>query len=303
MGLMIDGQYLAEDPPPDSNDDGRFRRQKATIRNWIGKGEFPADLGRYHLYAAWNCPWAHRVLLTLAIKNIEMDVSFARPRRTEQGWVFDTTGPYSDARYGIASLHELYGRTQPSYTGRITVPLVWDTVSDQAVSNESADIIRMLNPFGDGPDLCPPEAVERIERWNDRIYRTVNNGVYRAGFARTQEAYEEAVEEVFETLQAIETQLCETPYLCGEHLTEADVRLFPTLARFDVAYHYAFRCNRYRIQDYPYLWEYARQFYARPGVAETVKFDLYKQGYFSPSELRNPFGIVPLGPMVDWSLT
>jgi putative glutathione S-transferase len=193
------------------------------------------------------------------------------------------------------------------YTGRITVPLLWDRVSDRAVSNESADIVRMLNDaFGNafgGPDLAPPDLRGEIDAWNARIYRDVNNGVYRAGFARTQEAYDTAVREVFAALDDIEAHLEGRRWLCGERYTEADLRLFPTLARFDVAYHYAFKCNIRRLMDYPRLWDYARRIYHRPGVAETVRFDIYKQGYFSPSELRNPLGIVPAGPEIDWKLS
>ncbi|MEK6217009.1 MAG: glutathione S-transferase C-terminal domain-containing protein, partial [Boseongicola sp.] len=231
-----------------------------------------------------------------------ISVSYARPRRCDQGWVYDSEGEYSDPELGIHALHEVFGRQRPAYTGRLTVPVLWDRESEQIVSNESAEIIRMFALFGRGPDLCPDALRADIDAWNDRIYATLNNGVYRAGFARTQETYDAAVHEVFATLDAIEALLSEANWLVGDHFTEADLRLFPTLARFDVAYHYAFKCNLRRIMDYPAIWTYARRIYAMPGVAGTVRFDIYKQGYFSPSELRNPLGIVPAGPAIDWSV-
>ena len=304
MGVMIEGLYRTDDPGPDTVEAGEFRRAETTIRNWITpEGPFTPDPGRYHLYAAWNCPWAHRALLARTILGLgqAVSVAYARPRRTDQGWVFDTKGAHADPELGIAALHEVYARQRPGFTGRLTVPVLWDRQTEQIVSNESADIVRMLGAFG-GTDLYPADLAPQIDRWNDLIYRTLNNGVYRAGFARTQEAYDSAVTEVFETLEAIETQLGETAWLTGDRFTEADLRLFPTLARFDVAYHYAFKCNLRRLTDYPRLWRYARVIYHMPGVAETVRFDIYKQGYFSPSELRNPLGIVPKGPIIDWAL-
>ena len=303
MGLMIEGTYHTDDPGPDTEADGTFKRQRANIRNWItDDGPFTPEIGRYHLYAAWNCPWAHRVLLVRALKGLELSVSYARPRRTDQGWVYDAEGEYADPLMGVRALHEAYGRAKPAYTGRVTVPLLWDRDTDTAVSNESADIVRMLaRAFPDGPDLSPPDLEPDIDRWNTLIYDTVNNGVYRAGFARTQEAYDRAVHEVFDTLDRIEAHLDTHRWLMGERFTEADLRLFPTLARFDVAYHYAFKCNIRRLTDYPNLWAYAREIYQMPGVAGTVRFEIYKQGYFSKSELRNPLGIVPAGPVIDWS--
>ncbi|MEM8802487.1 MAG: glutathione S-transferase C-terminal domain-containing protein [Pseudomonadota bacterium] len=305
MGVMIDGTYHAEDPGPDTTEGGEFKRAASNIRDWISAdGPFTPDLGRYHLYVAWNCPWAHRALLTRAVMGLEdaISVSVARPRRTDQGWVYDADGEYSDGLLGVHAIHKVYAHQTPAYTGRLTVPVLWDKHSGQIVSNESADIVRMLGAFGRGPDLYPEPLRAQIDDWNARIYATVNNGVYRAGFARTQEAYDTAVVEVFETLDAIEQQLNNTEWLTGDQFTEADLRLFPTLARFDVAYHYAFKCNLRRLTDYPALWTYARRIYAMPGVADTVRFDIYKQGYFSPSELRNPLGIVPAGPLIDWSL-
>ncbi len=306
MGVMISGTYHAEDPGPDTVLDGEFRRAKSTIRNWItrdGSSGFPPEAGRYHLYAAWNCPWAHRALLVRVFKGLEgaIGVSYARPRRTEDGWVHDAEGPFADGLKGVRALHEVYAQAATPYTGRITVPLLWDRRDNRAVSNESADIVRMLNDAFDGPDLAPAALRPVIDNWNTRIYRDLNNGVYRAGFARTQDAYDAAVADVFATLDAIDAHLAENRYLCGDTFTEADLRLFPTLARFDIAYHYAFKCNIRRLMDYPNLWPYAREIFQMPGVAGTVDFEIYKTGYFSPSELRNPLGIVPAGPELDWS--
>ncbi|MFV2001989.1 MAG: glutathione S-transferase family protein [Paracoccaceae bacterium] len=305
MSVMINGTFHAQGPVADTAADGEYRRAATTIRDRITQsGEFTPDAQRYHLYAAWNCPWAHRILLALTILDLGglIPVAYARPRRSDQGWIYDTTGEFSDPELGISALHQVYARQRPAFTGRLTVPVLWDRQSAQIVSNESADIIRMLAEFGRGPELCPPSLRDDINRWNSLIYSGVNNGVYRAGFARSQSAYDDAVAQVFETLDRIEAQLAQTRWLTGEVFTEADLRLFPTLARFDVAYHYAFKCNIRRLIDYPNLWRYARRIYAMPGVADTVRFDIYKQGYFSPSELRNPLGIVPAGPRIDWSL-
>tara|TARA_R110000751_G_scaffold172928_3_gene279312 strand:- start:23523 stop:24482 length:960 start_codon:yes stop_codon:yes gene_type:complete len=312
MGLMLNGVYLRQDPEPDTNEDGEFRRTASLIRHWIttdgspgptGEGGFAPQDGRYHLFLAWNCPWAHRALLARLFKNLKnsISVSFVAPRRNEDGWVFAPEDGYGDTLFGSSSLHEIYARVRPRYTGRIAVPVLWDIEGDRAVSNESADIVRMLDlSFDRGRKLYPQDLAAQIETWNDRIYSTVNNGVYQAGFARTQEAYDRAVGAVFETLDAIERQLQVTRYLTGDRFTECDLRLFPTLARFDVAYHYAFKCNIRRIMDYPNLWAYAREIYQMPGVADTVSFNIYKQGYFSPSPLRNPRGIIPAGPDIDW---
>lgn len=312
MGLMIDGKYHAEDPKPDTDADGEFKRKKSTIRNWIttdgapgptGTGGFAIDQTRYHLFAAWNCPWAHRTLLARAIKGLKISVSYALPRRTDQGWVFDPTGEFSDPLMDAASLHEVYAQVDPAYTGRITVPLLWDKDTGRAVSNESADIVRMLDQFDSGTRLAPEDLLDDIDRWNAFIYPNINNGVYRTGFARTQAAYDVAFDQLFDALDTVESLLETSRWLCGDRFTEADLRLFPTLARFDVAYHFAFKCNKKRLRDYPRLWTYARRIFAMPGIRDTVRFDIYKAGYFSASELRNPLGIVPLGPVVDWELT
>lgn len=319
MGTMIAGVYHTDDDLTRTRADGEWQRARSVLRNWVtadgapgptGNGGFTAERDRYHLYAAWNCPWAHRALLARVVKRLEevISVSYAAPRRTDQGWVFDPDSGYPDTLLGVAALHEVYARGAERYTGRVTVPVLWDRATGRIVSNESADIVRMLNTAFDGlsdgpaPDLYPEAFRGEIDRWNDLIYPTLNNGVYRAGFASTQSAYDTAVGEVFATLDEIETRLAENAFLCGDALTEADLRLFPTLARFDVAYHGAFKCNRRRIVDHPNLWAYARKLYAMPGISETVDFAIYRRGYFSPSAKRNPHGIVPAGPMIDWSL-
>ncbi|MBV7408954.1 MULTISPECIES: glutathione S-transferase family protein [Roseobacteraceae] len=305
MGVMIDGVYEAEDPGPGSTKNGAYERAKSTLRHWITPdGPFTPDPGRYHLFVAWNCPWAHRTLLVRAILGLQdaISISIAKPRRTDQGWTFDTDGAFADPELQATALHEVYARQRPTYTGRITVPVLWDKHTEQIVSNESADIVRMLGTtFDPARRLCPPEHEAEIDRWNTLIHTKINNGVYRAGFARTQEAYDNAVTDLFKTLDDLGSHLTDHTTLTGDTLTEADLRLFPTLARFDVAYHYAFKCNLAKLSDYPALWDYARALYALPGIAATVKPDIYKAGYFSPSELRNPLGIVPAGPKVDWT--
>lgn len=226
----------------------------------------------------------------------DISVSYALPRRTDQGWVFE-----DEPLLGATAMHQVYATGADAYTGRVTVPVLWDRETGRIINNESADIVRALGDAFAPGHMCNPDNGEAITRWNDLIYPTLNNGVYRAGFARTQGAYDKAVAEVFATLDQIENQVAQTRYLTGPALSEADIRLFPTLARFDVAYHSAFKCNLRRLIDYPNLWAYARDIYQTPGVAETVKFDVYRKGYHSPSELRNPLGIVPVGPQNDWS--
>ncbi|MEP4506978.1 MAG: glutathione S-transferase family protein [Nonlabens ulvanivorans] len=317
MGYMIKGVYYEGEDVGANLPSGGFERTKSTVRNWItdngesgptGKSGFSPEPGRYHLFVAWNCPWAHRTLLTRALKKLEgtISISVAKPNRNEQGWVFDETGEFSDPLYGVSTVHQIYSKDAIKYTGRITVPVLWDKQQNCMVSNESADIVRMLNSaFKETskgiPDLYPDDLAKDIDVWNEEIYINVNNGVYRAGFASTQSAYETAAIELFENLDVIDQHLGKNRYLCGDQFTEADVRLFPTLARFDVAYHYAFKCNLKKLSDYENLWPYAREIYQMPGVSDTVRFDIYKRGYFSKSEKRNPLGIVPIGPIVDWS--
>jgi len=302
MGYMVDGIYHVGDDVTQTLPNGEWERSRSTVRHRIGDQDFPAEASRYHLFVAWNCPWAHRALLIRAIMGLDdITVSYARPNRNDQGWIFDAEGAYSDALLGARAVHEVYSADPMRYTGRLTVPVLWDKLQGRMVSNESAEIIRMLNAAFEGPDLYPDAYQSQIGDWNTLIYDTVNNGVYRAGFAAAQAPYEKAARQVFETLDRIDAHLGEHDFLCGDQFTEADLRLFPTLARFDVAYHYAFRCNLRKISDYAHLWPYAKRIYAMPGVAQTVRLDIYKRGYFSASEKRNPLGIIPIGPTVDWS--
>ncbi len=307
MGIMVDGVWHAEEDRL-SGCDGRFIRTTTSFRDSIGDQRFPAAAGRYHLYVAINCPWAHRALIMRRLKGLEdvVGLSIVRPGRTDQGWVFEPDGPYADTLLHKQALHEIYRLARAEFSGRVTVPVLFDRERATIVNNESAEIIRMFNgAFGDlakNPyDFYPVELRGEIDELNALIFATVNNGVYRAGFAGTQEAYEEAFDALFATLDALEQRLASRRYLCGERLTEADWRLFPTLVRFDVAYVGAFKCNLRRLVDYPNLWAYTRELYQMPGIAETVDLDIYKRGYYSKSPLRNPLGIVPKGPAIDFS--
>ena len=317
MGRLIDGVWT-DDEVGATDDDGRFRRSQALLRNWVtadgatgasGAGGFRAEAGRYHLYIAINCPWAHRAAIFRKLKRLEdaISLSICAPRRSDQGWVFDNgTERYRDGLLGTDALHQVYTLAHPDYSGRVTVPVLWDKHRRIIVSNESAEIVRMLNGAfaavaGDATDYCPADRLGEIDALNEVIYRTVNNGVYRAGFARTQTAYDEAVTALFETLDRLDARLADRRYLLGDRTTEADWRLFPTLARFDVAYYGAFKCNLRRLIDFPNLWPYARDLYQTPGIADTVDLEIYKRGYFSKSALRNPHGIVPRGPAIDYS--
>ncbi|MDP7667805.1 MAG: glutathione S-transferase family protein [Rhodospirillales bacterium] len=319
MGMLVDGVWTTDELGPDfKGRDGRFRRSESVFRNWVtrdgapgpgGAGDFAAEADRYHLYVAITCPWAHRALLVRRLKGLDdaIGLSVVAPRRTDQGWVFDAgDARHRDSVDGAAALHELYTRADARYTGRVTVPVLWDKRRETIVSNESSEIIRMFNDAftafaHETPDLYPADMRAEIDALNERVYRTVNNGVYRAGFAATQASYEEAFDEVFATLDDLDDRLATRRYLTGERLTEADWRLFPTLVRFDVAYYGAFKCNKRRLVDYANLWAYVRELYQLPGVAETVAPETYKRGYYSISERRNPTGIVPKGPEIDFA--
>ncbi|MEM7423621.1 MAG: glutathione S-transferase C-terminal domain-containing protein [Pseudomonadota bacterium] len=292
---MIDGVWHIDEPAAGTDGQGRFERARSTLRQPIPADRAQEDL---HLFAAWNCPWAHRAMITRALLGLDgIALSLAQPRRTDQGWVFSEG---DDPLLGAAALHEVYSAGADRYSGRVTMPVLWDKTTGAALNNESADIVRDLDRHFAPGTLYPADKADAIDEWNALIYPTLNNGVYRAGFATTQQAYDEAVHQVFETLDRIETQLARTRYLTGDAITEADVRLMPTLLRFDVAYHSAFKCNRNRIVDFANIWGYARDLYQQPGVAETVDFDVYRRGYHSPSPNRNPLGIVPIGPKLDW---
>ncbi len=313
MGLLVNGVWQSAELLP-VRADGRYVRVESRFRHWItadGSSGFPAEPGRYHLYIAISCPWAHRTWIFRKLKHLEdiISMSIVAPRRTEHGWVFDPDEPrYQDTLLGRRYLHEIYTLAQHDYTGRVTVPVLWDKQRGTIVNNESSEIIRMFNSAfngltGDNTDYYPPPLRAEIDRLNDLIYHTVNDGVYRAGFAATQEAYEEAVDALFATLDRLEERLATRRYLLGSSLTEADWRLFPTLVRFDVAYYGAFQCNMRRLVDYPNLWAYTRELYQMPGIAETVDLEIYKQGYYSLSaSLPNRAGIVPKGPVIDFSV-
>lgn len=312
--MLVDGKWTTDWQPVQAKDEkGGFVRQTSSFRNWVtpdgsagptGEGGFKAEAGRYHLYVALICPWASRTLIGRKLKKLEdvISVSVVEPTLTEQGWRFgDYPGADRDELNGATYMHEIYTRADPVFSGRATVPVLWDKQRGTIVNNESADILRMLNSgFGDladpSVDFYPAHLAAEIDALNARIYPTLNNGVYRAGFATTQRAYDEAYAEVFDMLEALESQLGDgRDFLLGDRFTEADIRLFVTLVRFDVAYHGLFKTNRKRIADYPGLSAYQARILAIPGVAETVSIDHIKRGYYSIKAL-NPSGIVPIGP-------
>lgn len=288
------------------DENGEFVRSASTLRRWIGRDpELPATPGRYHLFIMEGCPWAHRTWLTRRLKGLEpvLPMSRCRPMPAEQGWCFEPTGRYEDRLYGSAYLHEVYSRTSPGFTGRITVPLLVDVETGRAVNNESADIVRMLDAAfeSDAPRLCPPELEAEIDAVNARVYAGLNDGVYAAGFAQSEEAHHAAVHRVFDTLAWMDARLGERRFLCGEALTEADVRAFPTLVRFDAAYVTAFGCSLGRLTDYPNVWAYARDLYQHPGFAETVlPLELYQRGYHSIPIAVGHRTIVPPLPPIDF---
>ena len=311
--MLVDGKWTDNWQPVQAKDEkGGFVRQISSFRNWVtpdgvagptGTGGFVAEPGRYHLYVALICPWASRTLIARKLKKLEgiITLSVVEPELTDQGWRFgDYPGSNLDDLNGATYMHELYSRVDSTFTGRATVPILWDKKRRTIVNNESADIVRMLNSgFGaladDSYDLYPEDLRGEIDALNDRIYPSLNNGVYRAGFATTQVAYEEAYHSVFAMLDELEARLGHGPYLLGERFTEADIRLFVTLVRFDAAYYGLFKCNKRRIADYANLTAYLKRVMALPGVRDTVNIDHIKRGYYSVKSL-NPTGIVPVGP-------
>jgi putative glutathione S-transferase len=312
MGVLIDGVWRDEELPQENATTGEFRRIDSAFRDRItadGSSGFKAEAGRYHLYVAYGCPWAHRTLIFRALKKLEnaISVSYATPGIKDQGWTYipDTRFPecLPDTVNGFRYLHEAYTASNPHYTGKVTVPTLWDKQTKRIVNNESSEIIRMFNSefravTGDDSDYYPAPLRAEIDALNDVIYKTVNNGVYRCGFARSQAAYEASYDALFQTLDELEARLGRRRYLVGHQLTEADWRLFPTLVRFDVAYNSLFKCNRQRIADYPNLLNYMRELYAVPGIAATVKPRHYVMNYWSIARL-NPTGIIPKGTPVD----
>ncbi len=301
---------------------GDFKRQESQFRDWVGvetrsgaPSGFSVARGRYHLYLALACPWCHRVAIVRALAHLQdaVGVSYLAPFRDERGWAFTgesfSDGPggvYTDALHGWRFMSEGYAASDSEFAARVTVPVLWDSESGRIVNNESSEIIRMLaaadslGGLGTPLDLDPPQLRPELDEINARVYETVNNGVYRAGFARRQDAYEQAFAELFDSLAWLEDLLGERRYLLGGQVTEADWRLFPTLARFDEVYNLHFRCNRRRIVDYPNLWAYARELHQMPLVAETVAMDQIKRHYYTTHDELNPKRIIPVGPGYDW---
>jgi glutathionyl-hydroquinone reductase len=313
MGILVDGQWSEEELTAETDKAGAFQRSDSHFRDRItadGSSGFKAEAGRYHLYVAYNCPWAHRTLIFRALKKLEgvITTTCALPGIREEGWTFERDARFPectpDTVNGFRHLHEAYTASDPHYSGKVTVPTLWDKGTQRIVNNESSEIIRMLNSefrgiAGDDTDFYPVPLRSEIDRINQTVYTNVNNGVYRCGFARSQTAYEAAYDALFTTLDELEARLSRQRYLVGGQVTEADWRLFPTLVRFDVAYFPLFKCNERRIADYPNLANYMRELYSVPGIAATVKPRQYIAGYWSIRRL-NPAGIIPKGTPVDY---
>ncbi|MDX1525214.1 MAG: glutathione S-transferase family protein [Pseudidiomarina maritima] len=317
MGLLVDGRWQDKWYDTDSHE-GAFERSAAQFRNWISNdpdAEFKPESGRYHLYVSYACPWAHRTLIFRKLKGLEdhISVSAVHPLMLENGWEFSSQGfgdnpseSLQDPLYQHNYLYQLYLQANPKYSGRVTVPVLWDKQRKTIVSNESADIIRMFNSAfneltGNQIDFYPDELAEPIDSINERVYDRINNGVYKCGFATKAPAYQRAYRELFDELDTVEGILAQQPFLAGDQITEADWRLFTTLIRFDAVYYSHFKTNRQRLIDYPNLWDYVRQLYQVPGIAETVLMDHIKTHYYSSHTMINPTGIVPEGPELDFN--
>lgn len=318
MGLLVEGQWQWQDKWYDTAaSGGRFQRSASVFRNWItpdgsagpeGRGGFRSEAGRYHLYVSLACPWAHCTLLMRQLKGLTqlIPVSVVHPLMLENGWTFsqDFPGATGDPLFDKAFLYQLYLQADPGYSGRVTVPVLWDKQQQTIVSNESADILRMFNSAFDGAgalagDYYPPDLRAAIDEINGWVYPQVNNGVYKAGFATRQEAYDEAAEEVFAALARLEEILGRHRYLTGPRLTEADLRLWTTLIRFDAVYHTHFKCDRQRLSDYLNLSGFLRDIYQLPGIAETVDFAHIRHHYFRSHPTLNPHGIISIGPQFE----
>ncbi|MDA0990477.1 MAG: glutathione S-transferase family protein [Verrucomicrobia bacterium] len=307
MGLLIDGQW--HDVWYDTKSTGgRFERKASVFRNWIsadGTTAYPAELGRYHLYLSLACPWAHRTLIFRTLKNLQdaISISIVDPLMLDEGWVFsDYPGTLPDTINHATALHQVYCKSDPTYSGRVTVPVLWDKQTATIVNNESADIIRILNGafrhLVPGPDVdyYPERLRPEIDRINDIVYPGFNNGVYRCGFATTQTAYDEAFERLFETIDTLEALLADRPYLAGAVLTEADWRFYTTALRFEPVYYSHFKCNKRHLPDYPKLWSLVKQLTELPGIRDTINFDHIKRHYYGSHRTINPTGIIPRGP-------
>lgn len=309
MGLLVDGTW--QDKWYDTKSTGgKFKRQDSAFRDWVSSdpnSEFPAAKGRYHLYVSYACPWAHRTLIFRALKGLNdmIGVSVVHWHMGENGWQFDRDAGLCDHLKDHDFMYQVYTDAKSDYTGRVTVPVLWDKKTNRLVNNESADIIRMFNTAFDGlgandVDFYPEELRTEIDKVNARVYHDVNNGVYKSGFATTQSAYEEAVIKLFDTLDWLEGRLSRQRYLVGNQITEADWRLFTTLVRFDPVYHGHFKCNLRKLNEYPNLWAYTRDLYQQPGIKDTVFMDHIKRHYYQSHPTINPSGVVPLGPIIDF---
>ena len=316
MGLLVDGQWV-DQWYDTKKTGGRFVRTQAQFRNWItadgsagptGQAGFKAEANRYHLYVSLACPWASRTLMIRTLKGLEdmISISVVHPLMLEHGWTFEEgEGVIGDPIFQARYLHEIYTAVKPDYTGRVTVPVLFDKKTKTIVNNESSEIIRMLNTAFDGlrakpGNYVPDQWLEEIDAVNDFVYHRINNGVYKAGFATKQEVYEEEVTALFAALDQMEERLAGQDYLVGNRLTEADIRLFTTLVRFDAVYFGHFKCNLKPLTAYPNLWAYTKRIYQLPGMAQTVNFGHIKRHYYGSHKTINPTGVIPMGPTLDW---
>ena len=316
MGLLVDGQWV-DQWYDTKKTGGRFVRTQTQFRSWItadgsagptGQAGYKAEANRYHLYVSLACPWASRTLMIRTLKGLEdmISISVVHPLMLEHGWTFEEgEGVIGDPIFQARYLHEIYTAVKPDYTGRVTVPVLFDKKTKTIVNNESSEIIRMLNSafddLGAKPgNYVPDQWLEEIDTVNDFVYHRINNGVYKAGFATKQEVYEEEVAALFEALDQMEERLAGQDYLVGNRLTEADIRLFTTLVRFDAVYFGHFKCNLKPLTAYPKLWAYTKRIYQLPGMAQTVNFDHIKRHYYGSHKTINPTGVIPMGPTLDW---
>ncbi len=318
MGLLVDGQWHDQWYETDASG-GKFIRSESQFRHWVtadgspgpsGKGGFKAEAGRYHLYVSLACPWAHRTIIYRKLKSLESAISMSvvNAYMGPEGWTFSPgPGVVPDTINGKTRLHEIYTQVDPNYSGRVTVPVLWDKQQKTIVSNESSEIIRMLNSAfnavgGNDLDFYPEDRRVEIDAVNDFVYPAINNGVYRAGFATSQSAYDEAAGDLFAALDQLEERLSTRRYLTGDAISEADWRLFTTLVRFDPVYYSHFKCNLRQLRDYPNLWGYLRDLYQQPGIAETVDVEYTKEHYYRSQVAVNPTGIIPIGPKPEFDL-
>lgn len=318
MGLLVEGKWVDQWYDTKSTG-GKFVRTVTQFRNWItpdghagptGHGGFKAESGRYHLYISLACPWASRTLIMRKLKGLEnhISISIVHPLMLENGWTFsDAPGLIKDSLFNSDYLYQVYLKADPNYSGRVTVPVLWDKQTNTIVNNESAEIMRMFNTAfnnitGNYDDYYPEHLQSEIDAMNDFVYPNINNGVYKAGFSTNQAVYEKEVTKLFAALDKLEEQLANQQFLVGNQLTEADIRLFTTLVRFDAVYFGHFKCNIKALVDYPNLWDYTKRLYNHAGIAKTVDFDHIKQHYYGSHKTINPTGIVPVGPDLDWKL-